>query len=96
MLFSIVNPSAEIREGFENFSVITDDGRVVSGLKIEENDKLLVLRGADGQNQTLQKDEIEESFQDKRSIMPQGLLESLTESELRDLFAFLVSTTPPL
>jgi putative membrane-bound dehydrogenase-like protein len=96
MLLAIVHPSAEIREGFGSFTVMTADGRVLSGLKIEHNDSLLVLRGTDGQDQVLATSEIDEIISNQQSLMPEGLLDSLADAEIRDLFAYLTSTTPPL
>ena len=96
MLLAVVHPSAEVREGFEGFTAITSDGRVLAGLKIEQNDQLLVLRGTDGQDQTIPTTQLDELIQDERSLMPDGLLDELSEQELCDLFAYLTSTTPPL
>lgn len=95
LLLSIVNPSAEIREGFESLTVTTADGSVLSGFKIEHNDQVLVLRGIDGQNQTIAAENVDEIIPNRKSLMPEGLLDGLTDEELRDLFAFLASTTPP-
>ena len=50
MLLRIINPNAEIREGFES---LTDDGLVITGFKIEEDVNSLVLRTVDGQSQIL-------------------------------------------
>ncbi len=95
LLLSIVNPSAEIREGYETLAVMTDDGQMVSGFKTDENEHVLVLRGADGQTHRIEKSTIEERTAKKLSLMPTGLLDHLTDEEIRDLFAFLTSTTPP-
>ncbi|MCA9167044.1 MAG: c-type cytochrome, partial [Planctomycetales bacterium] len=96
MLLAVVHPSAEIREGFGSFTVITTDGRVLSGLKIEQNDNVLVLRGSDGQDQVIAVADIDELLPNTQSMMPVGLLDGLTDDEVRDLFAYLTSTTPPL
>jgi putative heme-binding domain-containing protein len=95
MLLSIVHPSAEIREGYENYTVATDDGQVLTGFKVEENGQILMIRGADGQDRMVPIDAIDSRAITGRSLMPDRLLDSLTDDELRDLFAFLSSTTPP-
>lgn len=94
MLLSIVNPSAEIREGFETIQAATNDGRVVSGLLVEKDPRVLILRGADGQTITLRRDEIDEVQPQRQSLMPEGLLKGLNEQQVRDLFAYLRSTQP--
>jgi putative membrane-bound dehydrogenase-like protein len=94
MLVNIVNPSAEVREGFETYQVITDDGRVVSGFLVDRDNQVIVLRGADGQTASLAQDEIEEMAPLRKSLMPEGLLDKLGEQDVRDLFAYLRSTQP--
>jgi putative membrane-bound dehydrogenase-like protein len=95
MLLAVINPDAEIREGFENLTVLTDDGQLITGFRIEEDVNSLVLRTVDGQNKSIDKQAIDELQSNKKSIMPTGLLDGLTDGQLRDLFAFLTSTTPP-
>ena len=53
MLLNVLNPSAEIREGFENFIARTTDGRTLTGLIADQDTNVVVLRGPDGQNVSL-------------------------------------------
>ncbi len=94
ILINIVNPSAEIREGFENFSIITDDGRVLNGFLADQDNQVVVLRGVDGQNVTIPRNTIEEMAAQKKSLMPEGLLDKLDARQLRDLFAYLRGSQP--
>jgi putative membrane-bound dehydrogenase-like protein len=94
MLLQIVNPSAEIREGYENMLVETKDARSLTGFLVERDEKVLVLRGPDGQNITLEHRNISEMKAAGMSLMPEGLLDSFNEQQVRDLFAYLRSTQP--
>ncbi len=94
LLLHIVNPSAEIREGYETLLVSTKDGRVVTGFLVEKDNRVLVLRGADGQTISLRQDQVEELLSQRKSLMPEGLLDGLTDQQVRDLFAYLRSTQP--
>jgi putative heme-binding domain-containing protein len=94
MLLHIVNPSAEIREGYETYQVETKDGRLLTGLLADKDNQVVVLRGSDGQTVTVRQDQIEEMAAQKKSLMPEGLLKTLTEQQVRDLFAYLRSTQP--
>jgi putative heme-binding domain-containing protein len=94
MLLHIVNPSAEIREGYETLLVNTADGRVLTGTLVEKDNRVLVLRGTDGQAVTVRQDQIEEMAPLKKSLMPEGLLQAMTDQQVRDLFAYLRSTQP--
>jgi len=94
MLLNIVNPSAEIREGFETYHVFTDDGRVLSGFLADQDKQVIALRTAEGQRHTVPRDAIEEMRPAPQSIMPQKLLDDLNEQQIRDLFAYLRSRQP--
>jgi putative heme-binding domain-containing protein len=94
MLLNIVNPNAEIREGYETYLVTTKDGRTLSGFLADKDNQVIVLRGLDGVNQVLPQDQIREMKSTGLSLMPQGLLTSLTEEQLRNLFAYLQSAQP--
>ncbi|MBI3465177.1 MAG: c-type cytochrome, partial [Planctomycetes bacterium] len=94
MLLHIVNPSAEIREGYENYLVATTDGRTVSGFLADQNNQLVILRSAEGQTVTLPRDMIEEMQVTQTSIMPEGALKEYNDQQIRDLFAYLRSSQP--
>jgi putative heme-binding domain-containing protein len=94
MLLQIVNPSAEIREGYENLLIETKDERSLTGFLVERDAKVVVLRGPDGQNITLEQSNIAEMKAAGMSLMPEGLLDGLSERQVRDLFAYLRSTQP--
>jgi putative heme-binding domain-containing protein len=53
-----------------------------------------VLRGLDGQNITLKASEIKTIKATGQSLMPTGLLDGLSEQQLRDFFAYLRITQP--
>ena len=94
MLLAVVNPGAEVREGFETYLALMADGRVATGFLVDRDDRTVVLRGADGRNQLLPAVEIEAMRQVPQSVMPLGLLEPLDDQQIRDLFAYLRSTQP--
>ncbi len=94
MIAHIVNPSLEIREGFENYLLMTDDGRAINGLMVDSDRQVVVIRDSNNQSRTLSRDEIVEMSAVKRSLMPEGLLAPLNEQQVRDLFAYLRSPQP--
>ncbi|WP_166823029.1 PVC-type heme-binding CxxCH protein [Thalassoroseus pseudoceratinae] len=94
ILLNVVNPSAEIREGFESYLVLTDDGRTASGFLFDQDNRVVVLRGVDGQSVTIERDQIIEMIKQPKSLMPEGLLKSLSKDEIRNLFAYLRSAQP--
>jgi putative heme-binding domain-containing protein len=94
MLLNIVNPSAEIREGYPTSIIATTDGRILNGVVLEQDKNVVILRGDDGKELAIARDEIEAIKASPKSVMPEGLLSNLGNQEVRDLFAYLRSTQP--
>jgi putative heme-binding domain-containing protein len=94
MLRHIVNPSAEIREGYTSYVVATADGRTLTGVVVDQDRNVVVLRGGDGKETTLPRQSIDEMKPSAASLMPEGLLRNLSEQQVRDFFAYLRSTQP--
>jgi putative heme-binding domain-containing protein len=94
LLLSILNPNAEIREGYAAVEVETKDGRSLTGFVADRDANALVLRTLDGESTTLRPSEIDSLQPTGRSLMPEGLLDGLSDQQLRDLFAYLRSSQP--
>lgn len=94
LLLQIVNPSSQIREGFETFTVETRDGRVLTGFLADQDNQIVVLRGLDGQNAVIARKDVEKMGASGVSLMPEGLLETMSGQQVRDLFAYLRSSQP--
>jgi len=94
LVLQIVNPSLEIREGFEPYAILTTDGRILVGVIQDRDERVVVLRTAEGSLVTVRQDEIEEIARQPKSIMPEGLLDTLNDEQIRDLFAYLRAGQP--
>ena len=88
---SILEPSRAIAPSFETLVVTLKNGKTVSGIKIVENEKTLVLADNQGQKHELSTAEIEERYASPVSTMPEGLEQRLSEDEFVDLIAFLAN-----
>ena len=88
-LNSIVDPSLEIREGFQSYLVLTNDGRVLNGMIAAQDPKTVTLRNADNQLSVISRDNIETLKAIRTSLMPIDVLKDMKPNELRDLFAYL-------
>jgi putative heme-binding domain-containing protein len=95
LLLAMIAPSAEIREGFTTTVVETKDGSTLAGFITDQDPSVLVLRDPAGQTQTINRSRITKEQPLPFSLMPEGLLAGLTDQEIRDLFAWIRSTTPP-
>jgi putative membrane-bound dehydrogenase-like protein len=93
-LANILDPSLEIREGYQTTVIETEDGLIVSGFIESEDDVQVSIRQIDGQLARVPKELIVDQFMAKISLMPKGLLDDLDEQQARDLFAYLRSSQP--
>ena len=89
LLANIVDPSVVIRREYMNYVVVTDSGRVFTGLLAEQDGAAITILDAQNVRIKLPRDEVESIEEAKASLMPERLLDNLTPQEIRDLFAFL-------
>ncbi len=94
LLIGIIDPNAEIREGYANQIVTTKDGRTLGGFLADQDANVIVLRGFDGNDLTIQRNDVAEMQGAGVSLMPEGLLDGLTDQQVRDLFAYLRISQP--
>jgi putative heme-binding domain-containing protein len=89
LLVSIVDPSAAIREEYTNFRIDTADDQTFVGLIKERGPDSVTIVDAAQQRTVIPKGDVRDERALTTSIMPEGLLDGLTEQQLRDLFAYL-------
>jgi putative heme-binding domain-containing protein len=89
---SILVPDRQVAPIFASTTIVTDDGRNVSGLVVEENERELALLLPTAARQVVEKSSIELRKTQPTSPMPSGLVK--TASELADLLAYLLSANP--
>ena len=90
LLENIVTPSAIVSKNYRMSLLRLVDGRVLSGLIVSEDDETLRLQ-TQTELMTVAVDDIEARKLTDLSPMPEGLLDRLSEQELRDLFGYLRS-----
>ena len=88
---SIVQPSKEIAPEYEAVAVATKDGKVITGLRVNETNFSVQLYEENGRFHSLLKRDLDDFKVLKKSLMPEKCAELLTVKELHDLFAYLMS-----
>jgi putative heme-binding domain-containing protein len=94
LLDSILSPAKVVREGYTTAHVVTTSGKSLTGILQRESSKELVLRDPIHDDLTIAAGDIEE----KRiggSLMPDGLDQTLTDTEVADLVRFLSELGKP-
>ena len=87
---NIVDPNSVVGENFQLNIITTKDGSVISGMVADESDQVLSVRTVD-QLVNIQKSQVKERNTLEQSMMPAGLLDTLSEKEVVDLLKFLTS-----
>ncbi len=88
-LESILYPSQVISDQYSSSKVLTRDGSIHSGMSSTDESGNIRLTNASGETTTVTADEIEEVLVSKTSLMPSGLMNHLTQPEVRDLMCYL-------
>jgi putative heme-binding domain-containing protein len=91
MLTAILAPSAGISHNYENFSVLTEEGQVITGLKISETDDEVVIRTADAINRKIPAEEIVQMKKSDKSIMPENLHHITGQQGLIDVVEYMTT-----
>ncbi len=89
LLEAIALPSASFARGYRSYLVVTDAGKIYTGVISRESTDTVYLRTADLSEVRIARDEIEVMKESPTSIMPKGLEQRLTPQEIRDLLAYL-------
>jgi putative heme-binding domain-containing protein len=89
LIESVTFPSSTIAQEFEQFAIVTSDGRVVNGLLVRQAADTFVVRDSSGAETRFRRDQVEQMSRQTTSLMPDGLAKLLTRDELRDLMTYL-------
>jgi putative heme-binding domain-containing protein len=95
LLSNVFDPSLVIGPGYQATTVVTKDGRFLTGLVTEDNEQRILLKLPGGVLQTIARGNIEYVKASPLSLMPEGMEKLLDRNELSDLFAFLTLDKPP-
>jgi putative heme-binding domain-containing protein len=91
LIESVLKPSAQILDGYQQTMVFTRDGQDYRGVVRSESADELVLVDAQGNMATIKKSEIKTRKLSDVSLMPDGLANGLTPQEFADLIEYLES-----
>ena len=89
LLSNVFDPSLVIGRIYQAYTVVTTDGRTLTGLLVEDNPQRIVLKVQGGKIETIARKDVDEFEQSKLSLMPEGVEKQLSPQELIDLLAFL-------
>jgi putative heme-binding domain-containing protein len=89
MYLSILHPNAGIGFGYESFEITTKKGDVYQGIITSKNETDIILKLPGGSVQNFKTSALKSVKQLDNSMMPDGLADGLSTSELSDLVEYL-------
>lgn len=89
LLSNILDPSADLQDAYKLVVITTQDGRTYSGNIVHETDRSLTLRVIGQEPVVINHSQILSKTVSEKSMMPEGLLDNLTDEEVIDLFAYM-------
>jgi putative heme-binding domain-containing protein len=90
LLANIVDPSAVVRREYINYTLLTVDGRVLTGMLAEQDAASVTILDAKNERTRIAREQIDELREAAASLMPDDILQKLTPQERRDLFGYLM------
>lgn len=94
---AIIHPSKHISDQYSSSLVLTDEGEVLTGLVIKQDNGDLLVYPVDenAESVLLPADSIEDVKESKTSQMPEGLLDNLNASEVYNLLTYILAGGNP-
>jgi putative heme-binding domain-containing protein len=92
ILLNILDPNREVKPQFLSYFLVTDAGRILTGIITEETANSITIRRADGTSETVLRIHIGELRSTGLSFMPEGLEKQVDVPAMADLLAYLKSS----
>ena len=89
LLSNVFDPSLVIGAGYRSYTVVTNGGRVLNGLLVEDSTQRIVLKVQGGKQEVIPRADIDDFNVNEISLMPEQIEKQLNPTEIVDLFAFL-------
>lgn len=89
LLHEILDPNSKVEPRFCACTIITTDGKTLTGVLVNETNDTIQLRISGGQLEEVSQSEIEEFITSDHSLMPEGLEADISKQQMADLLSFL-------
>jgi putative heme-binding domain-containing protein len=93
LLLNVLEPNAEVSDAYKMTVVTMRDGRTYAGNVTAETERQITLRLVGQDRAVINKSEVQSREATAVSMMPAGLFDALSDSEVVDLVAFLRRST---
>jgi putative heme-binding domain-containing protein len=88
---NIMDPNAAMEAAYRTFRLELKSGDLIDAFYVTEDAQAYVIRQPASADRRVLKSEVQSARYIRRSLMPEGLLEGLTDEQVRDLLAYLMT-----
>lgn len=89
ILLNVLDPNREVNPQYLNYTVVTQDGRTLSGMITAETATSVTLKRADNATDTVLRIDIDQLKSTGMSLMPEGMEKQIDKQALADLLTYL-------
>ena len=91
LLENLLDPSRTVDPKYAAWLIETDEGKVFTGILVSRTEEQIVIRDTQNMEITFDPAHIDGMFPQRKSLMPDRLLQNLTAQQVADLLAWLAS-----
>jgi putative heme-binding domain-containing protein len=91
ILQNVIEPNREVNPQYVNYSIVTKDDRILTGMISNESESNITLQRGDNAFDTIARQDIAEIRTSKLSLMPEGLESQIDLQAMADLIAYIGS-----
>ena len=91
ILQNVIEPNREVNPQYVNYTVVTNDDRIVTGMISNESETSVTLLKGESVSETVARTDIAEMKSSKLSLMPEGLESQIDQQGMSDLIAYILS-----
>lgn len=95
LLQAVLDPNLAVDPRYQGYAVLLNDGRSLNGLIRDESDNSFSLLASEGKTSLLLRSDVELIRSTGKSLMPEGLEQNLTPTDLGHLYAWLCTLRMP-
>jgi putative heme-binding domain-containing protein len=89
LLRAVLTPNAAMEAGYRTYRVELKNGELVEGLFVRQDADSIVLRRPNSEDLRIAQDDVRRADFLRVSLMPEGLVDSLSANDATDLFSYL-------
>lgn len=96
MLIAVLDPNRAVLDQYTTYVLTTTDGRAFAGVIAAETAASITIRSLDGASHDVLRIDVQSQTSTGRSLMPDGLEQTLDARQMADLLAYLNTSPAPL